>query len=176
MLHSGVRRSIGREDYTKLFAKIRISQPKRQSFLPSSGRDVPEEWQAENARLRQQIRELESANAQLAAAVSKEDKLEGLLGKRISSEDLSELTFDKAMEIKLMIEADGLQEHLKQREAVLEATARDHREREERSRTWSDGGEMELYAILCSDGAEVARLKEKTRVIEQQQEKIIRTR
>lgn len=40
LLHSGVRRKVTREDYTKLFTKIRIVEPKRNQFLPSSGGDV----------------------------------------------------------------------------------------------------------------------------------------
>lgn len=43
LLHSGVRRTVTREDYTKLFTKIRIGQPKRNSFLPSSGGDAQQD-------------------------------------------------------------------------------------------------------------------------------------
>lgn len=51
-------------------------------------------------------------------------------------EDLSELTLDKAMEIKLMLEADALQEQLRESEGALEGIVRDYREREAKSRSF----------------------------------------
>lgn len=52
LLHSGVRRCLSPQEYTKLFTKIRIGQPKRQSFLPCTDRAPLEDFHAENARLR----------------------------------------------------------------------------------------------------------------------------
>lgn len=51
LLHSGVRRNVPREDYTKIFTKIPIAQPKRPSFLPSP-HDTHFQLQDENERLR----------------------------------------------------------------------------------------------------------------------------
>ncbi len=127
LLHSGVRRTVAREDYTKIFTKIRIGQPKRHSFLPSSRADPQSELEAINAHLRQAIKDLEADNAHLSANVSKEHKLEELLDKRIGVKDLSKLTLEKAMEIKLMLEADCLQEQLREWEKALEGVAIDYR-------------------------------------------------
>jgi hypothetical protein len=119
LLHSGVRRTVTREDYTKLFTKIRIGEPKRYSFLPSSSGGSQHDLGTSNAYLRQTIKELEAANAQLAANISKEHKLEELLDKRIDVQDLSELALDKAMEVKLMLEADALHEQLREWEEAF---------------------------------------------------------
>lgn len=43
LLHSGVRRTVMKYDYMKLFTKIRIGPPKRNSFLPSSGGDIKQD-------------------------------------------------------------------------------------------------------------------------------------
>jgi hypothetical protein len=51
-------------------------------------------------------------------------------------EDLAELTLGKAIEIKLMLEADALQEQLREREGDLEKIVRDYREREVKSRSF----------------------------------------
>jgi hypothetical protein len=51
----------------------------------------------------------------LSAKISKEYKLENILAKKIEKEDLDQLSFEKTLEIKLLLESEELRERLKQK-------------------------------------------------------------
>ena len=121
LLHSGIKRKVSRQEYTKLFTKMRITSKLK---LPHKEDERPAELQAEVTHLRQEIAALEAKNGDLRGKISKEHKIDAILAKKLENVEVTDLDLNRAFEIKLILEVEQLEDCLLQKTQQLDMQAR----------------------------------------------------